>query len=138
MTAPAAPSAADDGENPEGDEDMAKARKVIITCATTGSIHTPTMSPHLPLTPESIAQQAIDAAKAGASILHLHARNADDGRPSADPDVFVAVKGFWGRRGATSVNLRKAAKTSARKALTVAWSNTAPKRLVRAALPDIQ
>jgi len=56
----------------------------------------------------------------------------------ADPEVFVAVKGFWGRRGATSVNLRKAAKTSARKALTVAWSNTAPKRLVRAALPDIQ
>lgn len=64
-------------------------RKVIITCAVTGSVHTPSMSPHLPVTPDQIAQQAIDAAEAGASILHLHARNPVDGRPSADPGVFM-------------------------------------------------
>ena len=64
-------------------------RKVIITCAVTGSIHTPTMSPYLPLTPEAIATEAIAAAQAGASILHLHARDPRDGRPSADPAVFM-------------------------------------------------
>jgi uncharacterized protein (DUF849 family) len=64
-------------------------RKVIITCAVTGSIHTPTMSPHLPVTPEEIARQSVDAAKAGASILHLHARNPQTGQPTADPDVFM-------------------------------------------------
>ena len=63
-------------------------RKVIITCAVTGAIHTPSMSKHLPLTPEDIAQQAIDAAQAGAAILHLHARDPIDGRPAADPEVF--------------------------------------------------
>jgi 3,5-dioxohexanoate:acetyl-CoA acetone transferase len=62
--------------------------KVIITCAITGSIHTPTMSDALPVTPEQIATQAIDAAKAGAAVLHLHARNPADGRPSPDPEVF--------------------------------------------------
>lgn len=64
------------------------ARKVIITCAITGSVHTPSMSPHLPLTPDQIAEQAIDAANAGAAILHLHARNPEDGRPSFDPQVY--------------------------------------------------
>jgi uncharacterized protein (DUF849 family) len=69
---------------------MAKpARKVVITCAVTGSVHTPSMSPHLPVTPEQIASEAIAAAAAGASILHLHARNPDDGRPTADPAVFM-------------------------------------------------
>jgi uncharacterized protein (DUF849 family) len=63
--------------------------KVIITCAVTGAIHTPSMSKYLPLTPADIATQAIDAAKAGASILHLHARDPVDGRPSADPDLFA-------------------------------------------------
>ncbi len=63
--------------------------KVIITCAVTGGIHTPTMSPHLPITPNEIAEQAIAAAEAGASILHLHARNPDDGRPTPDPKVFM-------------------------------------------------
>lgn len=63
--------------------------KVIITCAVTGSIHTPTMSPHLPVTPEEIAAQAIEAANAGAAILHLHARNPATGQPTADPDVFM-------------------------------------------------
>lgn len=63
--------------------------KVIITCAVTGSIHTPTMSPNLPFTPQEIAEQGIAAAKAGAAILHLHARDPNDGRPTADPDVFM-------------------------------------------------
>jgi uncharacterized protein (DUF849 family) len=68
---------------------MAKTGKVIITCAVTGSIHTPTMSPHLPLTPDEVAEQAIGAAEAGAAILHLHARDAKDGRPTPDPAVFM-------------------------------------------------
>ncbi|MBF2758648.1 MAG: 3-keto-5-aminohexanoate cleavage protein [Ectothiorhodospiraceae bacterium AqS1] len=67
----------------------AKQKKVIITCATTGSIHTPTMSEHLPLTPTDIARQSIDAAEAGAAIIHLHARNPEDGRPTPDPQVFM-------------------------------------------------
>jgi uncharacterized protein (DUF849 family) len=62
--------------------------KVIITCAVTGSVHTPTMSPYLPLTPDEIAAQAIEAARAGAAILHLHARDPRDGRPTPDPTVF--------------------------------------------------
>jgi uncharacterized protein (DUF849 family) len=64
------------------------ANKVIISCAVTGSIHTPTMSDALPVTPDQIAQQAIAAAEAGAAILHLHARDPKDGRPSGDPNVF--------------------------------------------------
>ncbi|CAM4152005.1 3-keto-5-aminohexanoate cleavage protein [Bordetella muralis] len=64
--------------------------KVIISCAVTGSVHTPTMSAHLPLTPEQIAEQAIEAAAAGAAILHLHARDPVDGRPTADPAIFDA------------------------------------------------
>jgi uncharacterized protein (DUF849 family) len=67
----------------------AKRDKVIITCAVTGSIHTPTMSPHLPLTPDEIARDSIAAAEAGASILHLHARDPKDGRPTPDPEVFM-------------------------------------------------
>ncbi len=63
--------------------------KVIITCAITGSIHTPTMSPYLPITPEQIAAESIAAAKAGAAILHLHARDPKDGRPTPDPKVFM-------------------------------------------------
>ena len=66
----------------------AKQNKVIITCAVTGSIHTPSMSPHLPITADEVAQQAIDAAEAGASILHLHARNPD-GSPTPDPKAFM-------------------------------------------------
>jgi len=68
---------------------MAKAKSVIITCAVTGGIHTPTMSPHLPITPQEIAAEAIAASEAGASIIHLHARNPEDGRPAHDPDVFM-------------------------------------------------
>ena len=65
------------------------ANKVIISCAITGAIHTPTMSPHLPVSPEEIAQQAIAAAEAGAAILHLHARDPETGKPSGDPEVFM-------------------------------------------------
>jgi len=64
-------------------------KKVIITCAVTGSIHTPTMSPHLPITPTEIADQAVAAAAAGAAILHLHARDPATGQPTADPAVFM-------------------------------------------------
>ncbi len=63
--------------------------KTIITCAVTGSIHTPSMSPYLPLNADQIAEQAIGAAEAGASILHLHARNPADGSPSGDPAEFM-------------------------------------------------
>jgi uncharacterized protein (DUF849 family) len=68
---------------------MARSGKVIVTCAVTGSIHTPTMSPYLPLTPDEVASQAIGAAEAGAAILHLHARDPKDGRPTPDPKVFM-------------------------------------------------
>jgi len=64
------------------------ARKVIITCAVTGSIHTPTMSPHLPVTPDEITQDALAAAEAGASILHLHARDPETGKPDQTPEAF--------------------------------------------------
>jgi len=67
---------------------MASTCKVIITCAATGAIHTPNMSPYLPVTADEIAKSAIDAAKAGAAILHLHARDPKDGRPSQDPGLF--------------------------------------------------
>ena len=62
--------------------------KVIISCAVTGSIHTPSMSPHLPITPRQIADEAVAAARAGAAVLHLHARDPEDGSPSFDPAVF--------------------------------------------------
>ncbi|MDJ0610458.1 MAG: 3-keto-5-aminohexanoate cleavage protein [Kiloniellales bacterium] len=67
---------------------MATKRKVIITCAITGSIHTPSMSPHLPVTPDEIAEAAIAAAEAGATVLHLHARDPEDGRPTQDPEIY--------------------------------------------------
>jgi uncharacterized protein (DUF849 family) len=63
--------------------------KVIITCAITGSIHTPSMSPYLPVTPEQIADSAIGAVEAGAAIVHLHARNPETGRPDQSPEAFM-------------------------------------------------
>lgn len=66
-----------------------KMEKVIITCAVTGGIHTPTMSDALPITPDQIAQQSIEAAEAGASIIHLHARDPETGKPTPDPEVFM-------------------------------------------------
>lgn len=67
---------------------MSSKRKTIITCAITGAIHTPSMSPHLPVTPDEIAQSAIEAAEAGAAIVHLHARNPENGRPDQSPEAF--------------------------------------------------
>jgi uncharacterized protein (DUF849 family) len=67
---------------------MAHKRKAIITCAVTGAIHTPSMSPNLPVTADEIAEAGIAAAKAGAAILHLHARDPKDGHPSQDPELF--------------------------------------------------
>lgn len=65
------------------------ANKVIISCAVTGAIHTPSMSPYLPITPEDIARSAIGAAEAGAAIIHLHARDPETGAPTPDPAVFM-------------------------------------------------
>ncbi|MGV0876326.1 3-keto-5-aminohexanoate cleavage protein [Martelella sp. FLE1502] len=67
---------------------MAKRRKVIVTCAVTGSIHTPSMSPHLPVTPQEIADAAIGAAEAGASVVHLHARDPKTGAPDQSPERY--------------------------------------------------
>ena len=64
------------------------ADKIIISCAVTGSIHTPSMSPHLPVTADEIAESALEAAEAGAAIVHLHARNPVDGRPDQSPEAF--------------------------------------------------
>jgi uncharacterized protein (DUF849 family) len=67
---------------------MRKQKKAIITCAITGAVHMPCMSPYLPITPEQIAAEAIAAAEAGASIIHLHARDPQTGMPTTDPDVY--------------------------------------------------
>ena len=69
---------------------MLKSGKVIITCAPTGSIHTPSMSPYLPVTPDEIADASVEAAEAGAAILHLHARNPETGQPSPAAKDFMA------------------------------------------------
>ena len=68
---------------------MAEARKVIITCAVTGTIHTPSMSPHLPVTPEQMAEAATGAAQAGAAIVHLDARDPETGRPDQTSEAFT-------------------------------------------------
>src|SRR5256885_11275576 len=68
---------------------MARQRKVVITCAVTGAIHTPSMSPHLPITPDEIAADALAAAEAGAAILHLHARDPETGKPDQTPEAFA-------------------------------------------------
>jgi uncharacterized protein (DUF849 family) len=70
-------------------KDGKASRKVIITCAVTGSVHTPTMTPYLPITPDQIAAESIAAAEAGASVIHLHARDPKDGRPTPSADVFM-------------------------------------------------
>src|SRR5260221_13770342 len=67
---------------------MSQNRRVIITCAVTGAIHTPSMSPHLPITPDQVVDPAIGAAEAGAAIVHLHARNPETGRPDQSPEAF--------------------------------------------------
>jgi uncharacterized protein (DUF849 family) len=84
---------------------VANTNKVIITCAVTGSIHTPSMSPGLPVTAEEIAEAAIGAAEAGAAIVHLHARNPVDGRPDQTPQAFEPFLREIKRRSNVVVNL---------------------------------
>ena len=83
----------------------AQQNKVIVTCAVTGSIHTPSMSPHLPVTASEIEEAAVGAAEAGASIVHLHARHPVDGRPSQDPDLFMKFLPAIRERSNVVINL---------------------------------
>lgn len=82
-----------------------KPRKVIITCAVTGSIHTPSMSPHLPVTPEEIADAAIGAAEAGAAIIHLHARNPENGLPDQSIDAYRNILPVIKQRSGAVLNI---------------------------------
>jgi uncharacterized protein (DUF849 family) len=84
---------------------MAAGQKVVITCAVTGSIHTPTMSPHLPVSATEIADAAIGAAEAGAAIVHLHARDPKDGRPDQSPEAFAPFLRVIKQRSAVVVNI---------------------------------
>jgi len=84
---------------------MPKSRKVIITCAVTGAIHTPSMSEYLPVTPEQIARDAVGAAEAGAAILHLHARNPENGRPDQTVEGFMRFLPEIRRRTDAVINL---------------------------------
>ncbi|MEZ5850563.1 MAG: 3-keto-5-aminohexanoate cleavage protein [Hyphomicrobiaceae bacterium] len=84
---------------------MAKKRKVMITCAVTGSIHTPSMSPHLPVTAEEIADAAIGAAEAGAALVHVHARNPVNGLPDQSPEAFAPILKVIKQRSACVVNI---------------------------------
>jgi len=84
---------------------LAKSNKVIISCAVTGSIHTPSMSPYIPVTPEEIADSAVEAAEAGAAIVHLHARNPEDGRPDQSPEAFGRFLKVIKQRSAAVINI---------------------------------
>ncbi len=84
---------------------MADTRKVVITCAVTGAIHTPSMSPHLPVTPEEIADAAVGAAEAGAAIVHLHARDPKTGKPDQTPEAFMRFLPQIKQRSGCVVNL---------------------------------
>jgi len=84
---------------------MATSNKVIITCAVTGSIHTPTMSPYLPIKPGEIAEAAIGAAEAGAAIVHLHARDPETGRPDQRPEAFAPFLPIIKQRTNAVINL---------------------------------
>ena len=84
---------------------MAAARKVIITCAMTGAIHTPSMSLHLPVTPDEIVADALGAAEAGAAILHLHARDPETGKPDQTPEAFARFLPRIKQRSNAVINL---------------------------------
>src|SRR5579862_4134712 len=84
---------------------MAMSEKVIITCAVTGSIHTPTMSPYLPITANEIAEAAIGAAEAGAAIVHLHARDPATGKPDQRPEAFAPILPVIKQRCNVVINL---------------------------------
>lgn len=79
--------------------------KIVITCAVTGSIHTPSMSPRLPVPPEEIADAAIGAAEGGAAIVHLHARNPKNGRPDQSPEAFEPILRLIKQRSDVVINL---------------------------------
>jgi uncharacterized protein (DUF849 family) len=84
---------------------MAQEGKVIVTCAITGAIHTPSMSPYLPVTPEEIAQAAIEAVDAGAAIVHLHARDPETGKPDQRPEAFLPILQLVKKQSDCIVNL---------------------------------
>jgi uncharacterized protein (DUF849 family) len=84
---------------------MAKSKKVIITCAVTGSIHTPSMSPHLPITAEEIADAAIGAAEAGAAVVHLHARDPKTGKPDQSTEAFAPFLKVIKQRSGCVINI---------------------------------
>lgn len=84
---------------------MANRNKVIITCAVTGSIHTPSMSPYLPITADQIAEASIEAAKAGAAIVHLHARDPSTGQPDQDPALFAGFLQQISRQSDVVINI---------------------------------
>ena len=88
------------------------AAKVIITCAITGSIHTPSMSPHLPITPQDIAEAAIEAAEAGATIVHLHARNPVNGIPDQSIEAYSALLPVIKQRSGVVVNITTGGSTT--------------------------
>ncbi len=80
-------------------------RKVMITCAVTGAIHTPSMSPHLPITPEEIADAAVGAAEAGAALVHVHARNPKTGQPDQSPEAFEPFLKVIKQRTSAVINI---------------------------------
>ncbi len=84
---------------------MATPRKVIISCAVTGAIHTPSMSPYLPVTPEQIGDAAVGAAEAGAAIVHIHARDPVTGRPDQSPCAFAPILDIVRQRAGCIINL---------------------------------
>lgn len=89
-------------------------RKIIISCAITGSVHTPTMSEYLPITPSQIVESAVEAAAAGAAILHLHARNPEDGRPSGDPAHYRQICPVLASRTDAIINITTGGSTQMR------------------------
>ncbi len=80
-------------------------RKIIISCAITGSVHTPTMSEYLPITPFQIVDSAVEAAEAGAAVLHVHARDAENGKPSGDPKYFQQICPALAKRTDAIINI---------------------------------
>lgn len=86
-------------------QNIAATNKIITTCAVTGSIRTPSMSPHLPVTPQQIADDAIAAAEAGAAIIHLHARDPETGRPDQTPEGFARFLPIVKQRTNAVVNI---------------------------------
>jgi len=87
-------------------------RKIILSCAVTGSVHTPTMSEYLPFTPSQIVESAVEAAEAGAAILHIHARNPENGKPSGDPALFGEICSALAKRTNAIINITTGGSTN--------------------------